>query len=657
MLLLLAVTQVHGQYSQSGSPGSPNLRVVPLTIKIVFLGLSSSDLNSSYLTSGIDSIPLKYQTILEGPVNTGVLFNFTYQTVYSDSSLTTKFAQFLSSIAITQNSTPGPDQPPPALNNPYFSNATTQVGTVQNYYYDASKVENWLASNQTLFGSVPMPGYTLFIADLHNSGIPSFTYSQYQAYTAKCISCSRTTAQAHYYNRTVTDPDLGQVLHRHYMTGWGGSERLSYIDLSAGPSYWTNELPVQVAAGARGVNLSSPYGKLWSAEFIHDYIVGAVYNLFGADQLYPVTYSQKYVFQLFVVDNRTAREKAQGPKLANTISPSLIRTQLAGLVPFANVTVNVKFANVTDYPSLAAVVANATTKIKDPTLSIPIVDARPVYNWLSTYGLGHIKQFINATRPNFSEYDIPVFLFAFHGNYTFAFTFKEDVSLSESPRSIGGVALGDLVLIDQSNSTLNGGNDPMVRQPGKGTGFTHPAIHELGHMLGLNHPFIYDLTQDFTNSVMGYYPYSNSFSQFDKDTILRGINDELLILAQATLASTGSGLLNAGNIAAARQEMAVAEQKYASMDYAGAVQYSLAAAQNALRAQANGALFSFFSPLIFGFVGLAAGVGLGLLAGHFLLRRRTPSGVKYNLCPTCQQPVKWDPAQMRWYCDHCQKPV
>jgi hypothetical protein len=657
MLIILSTSQANGQYSQSSSPGAVAAsRVVPLTIKVVLLGFSSTDLNSSYLTSGINSIPVKYQQILQGPINTGVMYNFTYQYLYErlNSTLVQSFVQYLNSIAKKEDTFPG--QPPPGFANPALNNSGTRVNHVQNYFYDASMAENWLASNQTRFGTVPIPGYTLFIADL-NKTIPSLSYHQYQAYNTKCpvVCANNETAQAHYYNRTATDSDLGLSLPRHYMTGWGGTGRIYYADLSAGTSYWTNELPIQVAAGVRGVDLSTPYGRIWAAEFVNDYISGAVYNLFAADQLYPVTYAQRYNFQLFVFDNRTDAEKAKGPKLSTTLNTTKVQSQLASLLPFATVTVAAKFSNITAYPQLAAVVANATTKVKDPALSIPIVDARLVWNWLSVYGKGHMSQFINATHTT-SQYDIPGFLFAFQGNYTFAFTFKENIELSEPPGSIGGVALGDMILVNQSNSTLTYGYNVFPKQPGKGFGFTRATIHEIGHMIGLNHPFIYDQTEDFTNSVMAYYPYSNTYSQFDKDTVLRGINDELLIIAQDALAATGNSLINSGTIATANREMALANQHYSIMDYAGAVQHSLAAALSALQAEQSGSLFS--SGLIFGLIGLAVGVASGLLLGFlFFKKRKVRAAVGYNLCPTCQQPARWDPVQMKWYCDRCQKPV
>jgi len=508
----------------------------------------------------------------------------------------------------------------------------------------------------TLFGASPVPGYTLFVADLHNFLIPFFSYAQYQAYNPRCTSCPPPSAivTPHYYNRTVTDPDLSLVNYRHYMTGWGGSSRFYYMDLSAGPSYRTNELPVQVASQLRGVNTGSYYGKLWMSEFVGSYVFGAVYNLFAADQLYPVNYAQTYKIQLFVFDNRTLPEMSKVP-LKRTINQTLIQETVASLVPFAKATVNINFANVTDYPALAGIVANATTNLVDPLSQRPLVDGSLVYRWFTTSGLGHITNFINVTRTT-SEIDIPGFLFALKGNYTFGVPVKEDIALTGQQHTFAGEALGDMVLIGLSQSDFMLGNRTIPKQTGKGDGFSHVAIHELGHMMGLNHPFIYDLTEDFTNTVMGYYAYSLNYSQFDRDTILRGVNDELLSFALQALSATQNTLFNAGDISMANQNIAQAENLYNTMDYAGAVQYSLAAAEDASAAQqlANSAI----SPaLVFSLIGVAIGASIGILMGYLIFRRRKPAGVQYNRCPTCQQPLRWDPAQMRWYCDRCQKPV
>jgi hypothetical protein len=80
----------------------------------------------------------------------------------------------------------------------------------------------------------------------------------------------------------------------------------------------------------------------------------------------------------------------------------------------------------------------------------------------------------------------------------------------------------------------------------------------------------------------------------------------------------------------------------------------LAAALDALQAEGSGSLFS--AGLVVGLIGLAVGVAVGLLGGFFFFRKgKRRAAVGYNLCPTCQQPLRWDPVQMKWYCDREQK--
>ena len=656
LIILLSTNAVTIVRAQNAQPitqqGFGINRSASLTVKIVFLGITADEINSTYLTSNVTVPLLKYQTILAGPINTGVVYNFNYQLVFASNSTVTSFAQYLLSIQKEQT-TNATASAPYGLVNPYFSNSTT-LASAMNYFYDADKVESWLGSNMAQFGTVPTSGYTLFVADLSNYGIPSFAYSEYQAYTILC-GCAKTTVHAHYYNRTVTDPDLGLVNHRHFMTGWGGSSRFYYTDLSAGPSYWTNELPVQVASGLRSINPNSYYGKLWRSSFIGSYVGGAVYNLFGADQLYPVNYSQNYHVHLFLIDNRTAAEQALGPALTSTINKNMIQENLATLVPFATVTVDAQYASVTDYPSLAAVMANATTSLKDPSSGRPIVDGNLIYRWFTTNGLGNINSFINVNR-SIATIDIPAFVFALKGDYTFGAPVREFIGSDSMRHTFAGEALGDMVLIGLSQSDFKLGNNSTYNQPGKGDGFTHAAIHELGHMMGLNHPFIYDTTEDFTDTVMGYYAYSLSFSQFDRDTILRGVNDELLSYALETLAATPNDLVDLGKISQASQDIAQATRLYDMMNYSGAVPYSLAAAEEASSAQQLASLAS--PPVIFTLLGIVIGAVVGVLLSYLAFRRRKgPTGIQYNRCPTCQQPLRWDPALMRWYCDRCQKPV
>jgi hypothetical protein len=625
-----------------------------MTIKIVFIGIPSSDINTTYLTSTINLPTDKTQSDLSGGSASGVTFKFNYSVSFADPSVASNLGTYLTSIQKVQSTRAGPPGTTNPPQNPYFNESNRNIATINNYFYDANQVEQWFNSSNS-FGRAPIPGYTLYIADL-SSYIPSLTYTQFQNYQTKCTVCSNGSLNAHYYNTTVTEPDLGLKETRHFMTGWGGDNRFYFLDLSAGPSYVTTELPLQVAVQNVGV-ASSPYARVWRTQYVADYISGVVYDLFSPDQVYPVSYSAKYVFHLFFLDSRSLAEQANGPRLPNTVNMPMVRSELARLVPFANVTVVPKFANLTSYPTFAKVVSDATTPIFDSFTNTSIVDIRPIYQWLSVEG--HVSQFINASRDT-TQIDIPEFIFAFTGNQDFGITFKEYV-LDRNSNSIWGISLGDLVLISHSQQDLTAGSyyrGTGSIQPGKGIGYTGTIIHESGHEQGLAHPFQYDITDGFVNSVMAYYPDSFSYSQFDRDMVLRGINDELLIYAQVTLAGTTYTLFNAGSISAARQAMTTADQKYSSMDYSGAVKFSLSAAQNAANAQSTGGFFAIFnSAASYLFLGVLIGAGVGLGTGFLVFRKKRQSGLQYYHCPTCGRPLRWDAAMTRWYCDYCQKPI
>ena len=656
IVLLSGLSQVQGTYSGSPTANTSitGARIVPLTIKIVLIGLQPSDINTTYLVSRINIPDQKPQGVLASSQSMGsVTFNFTYPPpVFADSAAISNLVANMTSIGKTVNIAAGPQGSTNPSQNPYFNSSSTNIGTVANTFYDANRVLAFLNSEPS-FGSSPIPGYTLFVADLH-SYLPSLATSEYNAYHCRpCLSPGSVTAHPHYYNITVSDPDLGLARPRPFMTGWGGTSRSFFIDLSAGPSYDTGEPPIQVAQEIRTVGPPT-YLLAWRTQYLADYVSGAVYNLFGPDQLYSINYSAKYVFHLFVYD---ARPFGSTPAITSTVNASLIKARLASLVPFANVSVITQFRTLASDPGLSKIVNDATTTVFDGFSNDTIIDARVVYNWLNVEG--RLSHFINATRTT-DQIDIPEFIFAFGTNYEFGFTFKSDLFQKE-PGSIFGVALGDLVLIGHSQNDFDIGSSYKrtgVYQPGKGVGFSDTIIHESGHELGLVHPFSYDLDEDFVSSVMAYYPGVNTYSQFDRDLELRGINDELLIFAQVTIAGAGSSLLNSGSISAAQAAMATAEQKYNAMDYEGAVAYSLIAARDAASAQAQGGgLLGGLGGGLYLVLGILLGTAIGLVLGFLVFRKKSLSGLAYYRCPTCNRALRWDPAMGRWYCDYCQKPV
>src|SRR3972149_7427985 len=137
---------VQGQYSTSlpvSTVGFSGTREVPLNVKVVLIGLSSSDVNSTYLTAKINVPSIKPQTILAGAQGAGVNYNFNYQVSFANNTTVNDFVTFLGGIELaeTYNLTARD------FRNPYFDNSTTQISNVTNTFYDASRVENWFASS------------------------------------------------------------------------------------------------------------------------------------------------------------------------------------------------------------------------------------------------------------------------------------------------------------------------------------------------------------------------------------------------------------------------------------------------------------------------------------------------------------------------------
>jgi len=175
------------------------------------------------------------------------------------------------------------------------------------------------------------------------------------------------------------------------------------------------------------------------------------------------------------------------------------------------------------------------------------------------------------------------------------------------------------------------------------------------------HPFSFDPTENFVASVMAYYPYENSFSIFDRDTVVRGQADLLLRTTAQVLSETPSVLINEGDLSAARSKADSAEKAYSTMNYLQAVRDGVDALQSA--ASANAAAGGFIPAGVLTIIEVVGSFILGVLVAWLILRRRgkrvssvvppQPQGASY--CATCGKPLTWISQYSRWYCSACQK--
>lgn len=660
LLVLLSILVVSSPFSavsaqQQNASNTVAIRTAPFDIKVVLVGFDENLIDKDYLKW--NSPDVRHQLTEIPGVSTNTQYSFNYEYVFPDESFTSSFVDFLKAhgrTEIRQN----------VIWNisffkimtGYFLNYTHFPVQSANTYYPADDVESWLVQHQSDYGGFPKNGYVLILADL-SSRLPSTTLDQFEpALQGKAVAPT-----PHFYNKTYFDSDLGIELNRRYMTAWGGHSRLFFADLSAGPEQAAEQLPIQLASRVNSVDLSTGYGKLWLNQFLTDYVSGAVFNLFTPDFIYPINYAASYKIKVVVFDNRT---DTNDPPITQTFDEKAAVREWQALLPWAQVTTETRFVRVSDYPELQKILINSRSPAEygSPPDTFA-VDARPVYYWLSASGHNHIKDFMQVTR-DVNEFDIPVFAFAFSGQYDFGFTYKEMISKEvDFDRTIWGVSLYDLVLISHSTYDFKRGNSTDPAQPGRGFGFTNTVIHEVGHMLGLMHPFatLSDPTENFVASVMAYYPYENGFSVFDRDALARGQADQLLRQTTELLTQTPFVLINQGDISAARSKADAAEKAYSNMDYLGAIRNSTDAVSSAARAWTSSG--SFIPAGSLGIVEVAFAFLVGVAVTYLVMRRRawgrvTPavSEAHYAVfCSTCGKQLSWISEYSRWYCFNCKK--
>lgn len=604
---------------QQNIPSTLVTRTASFDIKVVMIGFDERLIDTEYLRW--NSPGTRFQLFQNPGVSTNTEYSLSYEYVFPEDSFANEFVRFLQSNGKTEirenvlwNISFF------KIRTQYYWNYTHFPVRSSNTYYPADAAEDWLIEHQSAYGGFPKNGYVLVLADL-STRLPSTTATQFdRALEGKDIEFT-----SHFYNKTYVDSDLGIRLNRRYMTAWGGHSRLFFVDLSAGPEETAEQLPIQLASEVNDIDFSTPYGKSWLNQYLADYIGGVAYNLFTPDLVYQINFASEYKIKVVIIDNRTS---TLDPLIARTFDSEAVVKELRTLAPWGRVTVETKYARISDYPELERVIvsANSPAKYGLPPDS-PLVDYRPVYDWLSESGRGHIKDFMEVKR-NTDEFDIPVFAFAFSGEYEFGFTSKESVAKElDFDRRIWGVALYDLVMISHSTEDFRRGSSAEPAQPGKGFGFTNTVIHEAGHMLGLMHPFAtsYDPTENFVSSVMAYYPYEQVFSVFDKDALARGQADQLLRETAQLLAETPRILSNQADLAKAAAKVDSAEKAYSAMNYEQAVTDATDAMLSAATAHLRGG--GRISATALTALEIVGSFVLGALVAYVLFRRRLRGGV------------------------------
>jgi len=677
ILLFLVVSTLSPMNVVTGEESSKTLqsvdRLTPLTIKIVFVGIERDTIDSDYLPWK-ENLPSKVINEITTTGNdTGVIFSPSYEYVFAPTEFKQKLVDYLRGIESVEEA-----------ENPWFyywvqqDDAWTRKSkSVKQAFYAADKVETWLNENKMDFGGFPDNGWTLIASYLPE--LPSMTFGQYVGYWND-MSRKPEPSTPHYYTMTYEDLDLGyRPSERDFMTAWVGTRRFGYLDLSAGPTYWsTSDLPLQVVLEDIGVSLHTAYGKKWFTEYLADYIREFVRNFATPQFVYDPVFTAKYRFIIQILDDRTGEEKSAVP-ITSTVDSSLIKNAFEDIAPYIAVETDITFKETSEYPELQNLI-DAHYKYLDSWTytyvfyepqKIGSVDLRPIYKYLQD----NLAKFAANLTHDEDEVTIPVFAFAFSEETYFTYSYKWFIDQRDPETSaLWGVALDDMVIIGHCQFDFERGEYVSPAQSRKGYGFSQTIIHELGHMIGLMHPHQYGSLGDFSASAMSYFTYEYKFGQFDKDAIQRTHADKNY--AQALLTMQETKQLLQRKVKSAEVETLLkttedllkeADSEYARMNYVEALKKTLEArgTANTANDKTKGlpeltapmeqeirslrenveTLASEVSRLnlmsqIYAVAGTSTGLVLGVLIMWAVYRRKTvskeiPTGVQIRHCLYC----------------------
>ncbi len=190
------------------------------------------------------------------------------------------------------------------------------------------------------------------------------------------------------------------------------------------------------------------------------------------------------------------------------LNTTKVQDSISDLSPFIEVNVTLRFEYLSDCPEIKSILKDAVLKQQN---GITYYDGEKV--WDSLYNARDTYFDLDAADIVVSSYVLlepNMSMFVYGGEYT----------------GLGG---GGQVLIMKSIERYFREDEVT---PKSGLGIV--LIHEAGHNLGLDHIFTHGSAYagDFAFDVMGYYPYSYSFTQLRKDSWIRLIDDYHILQLQ-----------------------------------------------------------------------------------------------------------------------------
>jgi hypothetical protein len=572
-----------------------------LTVNVVFIGYKPGKGVAEVDTqSFVNRLPRAYRAIERIPQFypsdttsfAGTDFSYSYTTKFADKAFEDKFFAKLSSIGVKKDLTLFqsafncqyiPDAQNPPCEEPAANLKAPIPADSDNYWISAVETEKWLAQNAKDLG-VDTSKYTIFFINWY--GRPDFKY--------------------HTYVKTdEPDPDtnynFGEIRSSRKMTSWGGTavdtdpdgglggtHRIWFNDLSAGPTNHTFDISSYDVDGDNSVDYRIPpvweYGNNKGGYRPFNDLSGdlakiarsvAINLLFTPSPIYPVKFtSPKQPKSIDVKVSLYQGESGVDGKAFFDTAEALKRWR--SLMP--NNTIS---ATVIEKPYTQ----NAQGFYECYATRKTCPNGMPGGFGLFNYNFFRLPEVLN----NNADYEVPAMLYALPT--------KEGVD-------IPFLGLADDDFLTGTQSMTYSLMDAGAR--GAGYGLTTTTIHEVGHHVGLSHPhdgYDYESGRDYgpggdtyfawlgdeSNSVMSYIDLTSEFGQFNLDTMhrlstvnyLNQANTYLKAIADKNSSTTTPAIIDADRFA----RLALSE--YQKMNYASASS-SAQTAYDKVRAVATG---------------------------------------------------------------------
>lgn len=472
-------------------------------INIVFIGYPRNTIDKEQM---LDVLPESYAPVVRYPQfydlqgrDMGLNFEFEYQVTFAGQDLTNRFFKYLTQIGTASEPTDFQ-----LMYNDQENNVLDVTDPV--LYIDAPSVEQWLARHFE-----KEKGYTIVFINWYSR--PDFNF--------------------HVYTKTdEPDPDtgynFGEIRESRKMIAWGGgSSRLWFYDLSAGPEAWTDNWNVDTPDLDENGTEDYRMPPIW--EYDEDgyrdpsalsYDLGLVTRFVGINLLF--TASPLYDPLATAPGpggNRVVHinmfEDDPGSVGSDFINAGVVTSEFESFQPYYDWEVNVVSLPLEGEALRAFRIFAGLDTSEDC--------------W-SNFGTPFAQLFcyFDLNRaiyiPEYNEADYVAGIFAFNTTETNLGTevgllgFADDDWLSGTPTFVFEFDTAEYREL--------------------GFGFSSTTIHEGGHHFGLSHPhdgydselgldygpadeFYFAWSGDESHTVMHYISLTNEFGQFDRDNMYR----------------------------------------------------------------------------------------------------------------------------------------